>query len=300
MNAVALLRACLQSIDNTRGAVTVQAIVVDNGSVDGSLEMVQREFPHAVLLPQGRNIGYVPANNVGMRCAAGRLMMYLNNDTEVTPGALSELVAFMDTHPMVGAISGKVCNPDGSDQGVARRFPSLMNGFFGRRSFLTRRFPNNPWSARYMICLHQPDDGPFEVDILSAACMLVRTVQARRLNGFDESFTLYWVDAEMCGRIKRLGFSIWCVPRAQIFHFEGHGGSTSTFKRRLRMTIAFNRDAYLAYWKYKGYGLLHPMRWLALLILSARTVLLLGLQLLRPNRATSSPARAASAEAPIA
>jgi GT2 family glycosyltransferase len=218
-------------------------------------------------------------------------MMYLNNDTELRPGCIEALVGFMDSHPRAGAISGKVCNPDGSDQGVARKFPSLMNGIFGRRSLLTRMFPHNPWAKRYMVCLHRTDEEPFEVDILSAACMVVRTDQAKAMGGFDESFTLYWVDAEMCGRLKRLGFTIWCVPRAQIMHYEGLGGSTATLRRRVRMTIAFNRDAYLAYWKYKGYGLAHPMRWIAAGVLALRTAVLVVMQLLRPNRATSSVVR---------
>ena len=290
INAAKLLRACLDSIEATRADITVQTIVVDNGSTDASLSMLQSEYPNVVSLPQGRNIGYVPANNIGMRSATGRYMMYLNNDTELRPGCLQALAAFLDANPRVGAISGKIMNPDGSDQGVARRFPSLMNGLFGRRSVLTKWFPNNPWAARYMLCLHRPDDQPFEVDILSAACMVVRTDQVKSMGGFDEAFTLYWVDAELCGRLKRAGYTIWCVPKAGIMHYEGKGGSTSTLRRRVRMTIAFNRDAYLAYWKYKGYGPLHPLRWIAAAVLTARTAVLLVLQLLRPGKATSSGA----------
>ena len=144
INAAKLLRACLDSIEATRADITVQTIVVDNGSTDASLSMLQSEYPNVVSLPQGRNIGYVPANNIGMRSATGRYMMYLNHDTELRPGCLQALAAFLDANPRVGAISGKIMNPDGSDQGVARRFPSLMNGLFGRRSVLTKWFPNNP------------------------------------------------------------------------------------------------------------------------------------------------------------
>lgn len=296
LNAATLLRACLKSIDDTRGDITAQVIVVDNGSTDASLDMLRAEFPHTLSLPQGSNTGYVPANNVGMASATGRYLMYLNNDTTISPGCLQALKAFLDAHPNAGAISPSICNPDGSDQGVARRFPTLMNGIFGRRSFLTKLFPNNPWARRYMVCLHRADTDPFEVDMLSAACMVVRTDQVKEMGGFDESFTLYWVDAELCARLQHAGFSIWCVPEARILHFEGMGGSTSTLRRRIRMTIAFNRDAYLAYWKRNRLGPFHPARWAAAAILSARTAALLVLQLLRPNRATSSPAKAVHPE----
>jgi N-acetylglucosaminyl-diphospho-decaprenol L-rhamnosyltransferase len=288
MNAAAFLERCLESIVATRGDVTVQIVLVDNGSTDGSLDVARRIVPDAVVLPQARNIGYVPANNVGLAKATGKYVMFLNNDTELLPGCLGELAAFLDAHPEAGAVSGQILNPDGTDQGCARRFPSVINGLFGRRSVLTRLFPNNRWSRAFMVGRHHQGDEPFEVEILSAACLVLRTDLARSLRGMDEAFQLYWVCAELCSRVLASGHTVVCVPKARLIHFEGKGGSTRTFRQRSRMTIAFNRDAYLAYVKVHALPPLHPRRLFAAFALSLRTVCLMALQLARPTRATSS------------
>jgi len=288
MNTEDWLKKCLKSIAKTKGDVSVEVIVVDNGSTDESEAVARSIFPDVIWLPQGENIGYVKANNVGMKAATGRFLMYLNNDTIMAPGCLHELIAFLDRTPEASGASPRICNPDGTDQGVARSFPTIMNGLFGRRSALTRLFPDNRWSRRFMTGRHYEGDEPLECDVLSAACLVVRTDLAKELGGFDEDFTLYWVDSELLGRMRRRGYKSYMLPRARITHFEGSGGSTSSFRQRCRMTIAFNRDSYLCYIKVLQLGPLDPRRLLAAGMLSARALLLMGAQLLRPGRATSS------------
>lgn len=290
-DAAGLLRDCLASIRRHAGTLRVQSIVIDNGSADDSVAMAGREFPEVLVLPQGRNLGYVPANNVGLRHARGPYSLFLNNDAFVEEGALERLVAFMDAHPRAGAVSGKILNPDRSDQGTARRFPTVANAIFGRRSWLTRLFPDNPWARRYMVGRHRTDDEPFEVETLSSAAMMVRTAEALAMGGMDEAFYLYWVDSEMCARFRRQGFGIWCVPRAIIVHYEGQGGSTKTFRRRMRSTIGFHRDSYLAYTKVHRLTPWRPPAMLVAVLLAIRCGLLVALQLLQPSRATSSGGR---------
>ncbi len=240
MNAADMLARCLTSIEQTRGGLQVQTILVDNASMDHSIEAARSACPEVVVLRQARNEGYVLANNLGLAVATGRHVMFINNDTELRAG-----------------------NPDGSDQGTARRFPTAANALFGRRSLLTRWFPDNPWSRRYLMGRQRADDGPFEVEILSSACLVVRTDLARELGGMDEDFRLYWVDAELCSRVRDRGFQIYCIPASKIVHFEGQGGSTRTFRQRCRSTIGFHRDAYLAYTKSRHLGWRHPQRLLA-------------------------------------
>ena len=288
MNAKDWLQLCLRGAMEGHDGVTSQIILIDNASVDGSVEAARQTCPDIVALPQATNLGYVPANNIGLGHATGDLVMFLNNDAMLQPGSLAHLKAFMAARPDVGAVSGQIFNPDGSDQGCARNFPSVANGLFGRRSLLTRAFPNNPWSKKFMVGRHQDTDAPFEVEILSSACLVVRTDLAKQLGGMDESFGLYWVDAEMCARIRKLGYKVYCVPDAKIVHDEGQGGSTKTFRQRVKATISFHRDAYLAYTKVNDWSALHPLRLFAATALTARAALLMGMQLLRPGRATSS------------
>jgi N-acetylglucosaminyl-diphospho-decaprenol L-rhamnosyltransferase len=287
-NGVDFLRACLRSILADSEGLSVEIIVVDNGSSDGSVEEARRVCPGVRVLPQDQNLGYVPANNVGLRQSTGRFTMFLNNDAELRLGCLQVLRDFLDAHPSVGAVSGRILNPDGTDQGTAKRFPTFMNGLFGRRSALTRLWPGNPWSRRYLVGRQHEGSDPFEVDLLSAACLVVRTDLCKEIGGMDEAFVLYWVEAEMLGRMRRRGYKVFCVPRATIMHHEGHGGSTKTFRQRCRMTIAFNRDSYRAYVMYHQLAPRNPRRIFAAVALTTRAILLMGLQLLRPTRATSS------------
>lgn len=288
MNAVDFLAECLQSIVDTREELNVEVILVDNGSTDTSLEVARKIMPEIVVLQQSSNIGYVPANNIGLKVATGRYVMFLNNDTRLYPACLSEMARYLNANPSAGVASPQILNADGTDQGCARSFPSVMNGLFGRRSALTRWFPHNPWSRRFLIGRHHEGNEAFEVEILSAACLVVRTDLAKSLNGMDEDFQLYWVCAEMCHRVRTTGRKAVCIPRARLLHYEGKGGSTRTFRQRCRMTVAFNRDAYLAYIKVHALPPLHPRRMFAGLALSLRTACLLAVQLMRPAAATSS------------
>ena len=291
MNAAAMLFDCLASIRETAGQLRLDVIIVDNASTDGSLAAAREAFPDSVLLAQSRNLGYVPANNVGLRRARAPITMFLNNDTLIKPGCLQQLVQFMNEHPRVGAVSGQILNADGSDQGTARRFPTIANALFGRRSIATRIWPGNPWSRRYMVGRHHSGTEPFEVQILSSACMVVRTRESLELGGMDEDFRLYWVDAELCSRLRARGFSIWCVPEAKIIHFEGQGGSTKTFRQRLRSTIVFHTDAYHAYTKTHGWKSAHPGSLITALLLASRCSMLICVQLARPAHSTSSGGR---------
>ena len=287
-DASAYLAGCLKSIAASAGDLTLEVILIDNASRDDSIAVARQLWPKLVLLEQHSNIGYVPANNLGLTRARGRYSVFLNNDTELEPSCLSELKVFLDRTPDAGAVSGQILNPDGTDQGCARRFPTVANALFGRRSALTRWFPENRWSKRYLMSRHHRGSEPFEVEILSSACLVVRTELARALCGMDEDFRLYWVDAELCSRVRRRGYRVVCVPQARLVHFEGKGGSTRTFRQRLDTTLCFQRDAYLAYTKVWQLPVYHPGSLFAALALSLRALVLLVVQLLRPERATSS------------
>jgi len=125
-----LLRRCLHSILADSHTCPLEIIVVDNGSSDGSVEMVQAEFPDIHLIANAENRGFPAANNQGLAVAQGRYALLLNPDTEVVGDALATLVAFADAHPDVGMVGPQLLYPDGSIQSSRRRFPTLATGFF--------------------------------------------------------------------------------------------------------------------------------------------------------------------------
>ena len=151
----------------------VEVIVVDNHSVDGTAGMVRERFPSVVLAANEVNLGHSCGCNQGMRLARGRHLFCLNSDAVMRSGALDTLVRYLDEHPDVGAVAPKVLNADGSIQGTIKSFPTPSAALFGRYSILTRLFPNNRWSRRYLVYLDRDFSRPFRCDSVSACAVMV-------------------------------------------------------------------------------------------------------------------------------
>ena len=103
--------------------------MVDNGSVDGSVMMVERDFPEVRVIANAENVGFARANNQAIATYQGRYVLLLNSDTEVLPGSLDKAVQFMDEHPQAGLAGTRLLNPDGSFQASHTPFPTLWREF---------------------------------------------------------------------------------------------------------------------------------------------------------------------------
>jgi hypothetical protein len=177
-NVRELLQRCLESIQASEiqrvteqpgtpnsGSPTsdlqVEIIVVDNGSTDGSVEMVRQNFPDVCLIANEENRGFPAANNQGIDVADGRYILLLNPDTEVLDDALATMVAFADAHPDAAIIGPRLVNPDGTVQSSRRRLPTLLTAVF-ESTWL------EPWAPRRLLdhyrILDRPDDVIQDVD----------------------------------------------------------------------------------------------------------------------------------------
>jgi GT2 family glycosyltransferase len=141
-NTRELLAACLASLRDLPDRTTHELIVVDNASADGSADMVAQRFPDAVLVRNPGNQGYTAGNNTGAARATGELLFLLNSDTEIRPGALDTLTAFLDAHPGHGACAPRLDRPDGTPQPSCKTFPTLRTAVFFDTIF-DRWFPGN-------------------------------------------------------------------------------------------------------------------------------------------------------------
>jgi GT2 family glycosyltransferase len=236
------IAACLGALDAALAQHTYEAIVVDNASADGTPELVRSVSPGTTLIETGANLGFSRANNVGLARARGRHVLILNPDTVPDAGSLDALVALLDGDPAIGIVAPCLLNPDGSDQGTARAFPTPAAAILGRRSPLTRLWPGNPWSRRYLVGLSQPTDDTFAVDWVSGACLMIRRDLAVGTGGFDEAYFMYWEDADWCHRVKDRGFEVVCEPRSTVLHDEGARRSPRPYQVR-----AFHESAYRYY-----------------------------------------------------
>jgi len=206
------LRAAIRSCYAHSGALQVEVTVVDNGSGDGSPDMVRREFPQAALLANDDNIGYVAAANQGMRRATGRYYLMLNSDAELTAGCLQELVRIMDTYPDIGTAGAQLIYQDGSPQPSGNVFltvsmrllpPALMK----RAERLTGR-------------ASATTDGFYEIDWVLGACQIVRAETVAQVGLMDERIYMWWDDADWCLRMAKAGWRRVIAVNAVCIHHE--------------------------------------------------------------------------------
>ena len=299
-DSAATISACLGSLDGA-GSGSFEVVVVDNGSSDGSVGLVRAACPQATVVPVGANLGFSAGCNLGMRRARGRHLLLLNPDTVMLPGALGELVAFLDAHPGAGVAAPKLLNADLTDQGTARSFPTPAVALFGRRSWLSRTFPGNRWTRRYLTGRSEVGAAPFEVDWVSGACFAVPRRVVDDVGPLDEGFFMYWEDADWCRRIRAAGYSVHCVPAARVTHDEG----TARQGWAPRQVVRFHRSAYRYYAKHELCGSRRPLRAPLAAGLGARAAVLVAGAWLRKgtgpaaSAASGPPVSASSAKAAI-
>jgi len=219
-NTVELLRNCLRSIKNASGIIEYEVIVVDNNSTDGSVQMVNNEFPEVIIIVNPRNVGFGVANNQGVHIARGDFILLLNSDTIVYPGAFQSMVDYLKNHPDVKIVGPCLLNPDMSVQMQCKRgFPRFLNSL-GHFSGLAYLFPTLRPLNGYLSPL--PNDVTHEVDAVSGACLMITRNVIDQAGGlFDEQYFMHFEDIDLCFRIKKLGYKIYYIHSAKVVHLKG-------------------------------------------------------------------------------
>ncbi len=253
-----LLRDCLQSIYDSEGDFTYRVCVIDNCSGDNSCEMVEAEFPQVELIASETNGGYPYANNLGLRAfgfdnpgkasptgdARPRYALLLNPDTRLPPTALSEMIAYLDAHPNVGAAGPRLVRQDGSfDKACRRAFPSPVVSAYHILG-LSKLFPKSERFARYNMTYLDPSLST-PVDAVNGAFMLVRRQAIDQVGLLDETFFMYGEDLDWAFRIKQAGWQIYYKADVQVLHYKG---ASSRHSRKAR--YEFYRAMYLFYQKH--------------------------------------------------
>jgi GT2 family glycosyltransferase len=281
LNAREYVRGCFASLLEAKwSGRTYEIIYVDNGSTDGSVDMVRSHFPAAKILVNDRNLGFCRAANQGAAIADSRYYFFLNDDTIVLDDAIPLLVEALENMPSAGVIGSRLLNPDRTDQWSGRRFPSVWNSVLGRRSVLSRFFPNAKPVAYYLCKDQLKQSKPFEVDWVSAAAMMMKRETFERLGGFFEDY-YYFHELLICKRATDSGQKVVLHPESRIIHYEGVGSGTRTYAIKKRHLINFHIGAYRWYCQHYKLNLLHPRRWICAAAMSARAGALITVARLR-------------------
>lgn len=224
-NTKDLTRKCLRSVFASVTGYRLEVIVADNGSKDGSQEMARTDFPQAILVENGANLGFSKGNNAAIRNAKGRYVLLLNSDTEVREDTLDLCVRRAEEDTSIGALGCRVLLPDGSlDLACRRKFPNPWNSFL--RLFGLKKYSDYNIEA--------PLDTEIEVDAVTGAFMMVSREAIDKAGLLDEDFFMYGEDLDWCWRIKEKGFKIMYYPQAQITHFK-YGSSQLIPFRTIRL-----------------------------------------------------------------
>jgi GT2 family glycosyltransferase len=240
------LRQCLTSIAKSTTRYKVQVVVVDNHSIDASVEELQPQFPWVTWLRLENNIGFGRGNNHGLAYCAGRYVLFLNPDTILGEDTISTMVEYLDANSEVGLAGCKVLNADGTFQLACRRgFPTPWASFcklFGLQGL----FPKSRLFARYNLT-YLSEDETYPVDALIGAFMIGPRHLIESVGGFDPSYFMYGEDLDLCYRIQHLGYSIQYVHATSIIHFKGEStrrSSMNEVKEFYRAMETFARTHY--------------------------------------------------------
>jgi len=276
MNTRQYVQQCLESLARSdwRG-FSHEVIYVDNGSKDDSVGMVRQQFPYVKVIANAANLGFCKGANQGSAAAQSRYLLHLNNDTLLYPDSVPLLAEFLDQHPEVAVAGSRLLNPDLTDQWSARRFPAWYNAILGRRSVLSRWFPDSRLVRHYLFKDQLLGQEPFPVDWVPTPCLLVRSDIFQRLGGFPEDY-YYWHESIFCHRLRQIGSLVYLCPQSKVVHFEGKGGGPRPYTVRRWHIVDFHGGAYRYYCERHGFGRFNPLRWFAAAALATRAVILLS------------------------
>ncbi|MFX0202027.1 MAG: glycosyltransferase family 2 protein [Candidatus Hodarchaeota archaeon] len=257
-NTKKLLKNCLESLYQTINTVNFEVIVVDNGSKDGSKEMVQKTFPQVKLIANSTNLGFSAADNQGIKVSHGKYLMFLNSDTLVLPLAIDEMIEFISQRPQVGVVGCRLLYGDGTPQesiGIFHSVPRLLL----HSLYIDKLFPQLTVYGAYPVT-HPIYHKLNEVEVIKGCAMVVRREALNEIGLFDERFFLYSEETDLSYRIRKAGWKIYFYPYVKIIHY----GERST---RMRASWAARElERSLLKFIKKHYGKRHAVVAKALLI----------------------------------
>jgi GT2 family glycosyltransferase len=216
-NTKALLRQCLASIYRNTQGIRYEVILIDDGSTDGSPEMVESEFPEVILVRNPKPLLYSKNNNLGMRMSRARYACLLNSDTKLLGNVFKVLVEFMDAHPEAAACGPRLLNPDGTTQSCVRSFAGIgtfiLQGVNWHKFFPRGRVSREYYTSSFDYSREQ------EVESLGTTAYVIRRETWEKYGMLDERLPHFQTDLAYNLMLKRNGARVFYTPTAEVVHY---------------------------------------------------------------------------------
>lgn len=247
-----LTLGCLRSVRRHLGVEPAEVLVVDNGSVDGSVEAIRRDFPLVRILRNSVNRGYAAAVNRALRLARGPFVLLLNTDAELHEGTVAAMARWLRENPRAAAAGPQLVSKDGVPEHSFVHLPSLATELLHKdllRWIWPERFPSK----------RGKHTGPVEVPSLVGACMLVRKETLDEIGYLDERYFVFLEETDWCRRARENGWKIWFLPHCRATHLKGR----SKQLEKVRARVEYQRSILKYFRKWHGstaYALLRLLR----------------------------------------
>ena len=246
LNVRQMLKACLESVKQFTPVGTYEIIIADNASSDGTLEMLQMDFPEIKVLTSERNEGFTKPVNRLLKEAQGEFLVLLNPDTLLIEDVFSPQLDWLAENEQVGICIPKVLNSDGTFQAQSKRGDAKPAAVFGYFLGLGKLFPQNRALNSYLMSWLDEDEIA-EVDAVSGSCMIIRRECWAEVGNFDETSFAYQEDSDYCIRTRKAGWKVMYVPISSIIHYGGQGGSGA---RPFKSIWEWHRSYFVLYRKH--------------------------------------------------
>jgi len=235
-NVEYFLDQCLDAVKKGIKDTSVEVIIIDNASIDGSIELLKNKHPEFKHIINKENVGFSKANNQGIDIAQGKYVLLLNPDTVVKETTFGKVIAFMDSHEDAGGLGVRMVDGKGEFLPESKRgLPTPMVAFY-KIFGLSQLFPKSKRFGQYHMG-HLDEHETNEIDVLSGAFMLMRKSVLDKVGTLDEDFFMYGEDIDLSFRIQKGGFKNYYFPETSIIHYKGE----STKKSSVNYVFVFYR-----------------------------------------------------------
>jgi len=235
-NVKHFLEQCLKSVYKALNGIEAEIIVVDNNSVDGSLNLIREKFNEVILVSNKKNSGFSVANNQGIKMAKGNNILLLNPDTIVQEDTFIKCLEFLDNHKDAGALGVKMYDGNGRFLPESKRgLPTPIVAFY-KIFGLAYLFPQSKVFGNYHLGFLSKNKD-HKVDILSGAFMMIKKEVLEKVGLLDEAFFMYGEDIDLSYRIKKAGYETSYFSQTNIIHYKGE----STKKSSINYVFVFYR-----------------------------------------------------------